>query len=271
MLTERVIRDAKATGKTFTVWDSKMPGFGLQVTAGGTKNYIVRYRAAGRKRQAILARAGGVSLADIRKRAAAGLLKVRADGTDPLQRQHDAKQAPTVKDLVERFLNDTAPARIGDVPGVRPSVRHTGLIRSEPGSRVATRSVFGDRGRRMLTTQLRRIASVGRCACLVAALSLSGPAQAVCISQTVGNTTIHNCDGKISVSQTVGAITVHNIDGKIGVSQTVGRTTVHNFDGKVGTSQTVGATTVHNFDGRFGVSQRIGGITAHTGQLFTGR
>ena len=112
MLTERVIRDAKATGKTYTKWDSKVPGLGLQVTDGGTKNYIIRYRAAGRKRQAILARAGGVTLAGIRKRAAAELLKVRADGTDPLQRQHEAKQAPTVKDLVERFLNETAPARI---------------------------------------------------------------------------------------------------------------------------------------------------------------
>ena len=112
MLTERVIRDARATGKTFTVWDAKVPGLGLQVTAGGTKNYIIRYRTAGRKRQAILARAGGLSLAVIRKRAADELLKVRADGADPLERQHDAKQAPTVADLVERFLTETAPARI---------------------------------------------------------------------------------------------------------------------------------------------------------------
>ena len=112
MLTERVIRDAKATGKTFTEWDSKVPGLGLQVTAGGTKNYIIRYRTAGRKRQAILARVGGISLAAIRKRAADELLKVRADGADMLERQHEAKQAPTVRDLVERFLNETAPARI---------------------------------------------------------------------------------------------------------------------------------------------------------------
>ena len=111
-LTERVIRDAKATGKNYTIWDSKVQGLALQVTEGGTKNYIIRYRAAGRKRQAILARAGGVSLADIRKRAAAELLKVRADGTDPLERQHEAKRAPTVANLVDRFLSETAPARI---------------------------------------------------------------------------------------------------------------------------------------------------------------
>lgn len=118
MLTEKVVRDAKpGTGKdgkpaNRTIWDAKVQGLALQVTEGGTKNYIIRYRASGRKRQAILARAGGVSLADIRKRAAEELLKVRADGSDPLERQHEAKQAPRVKDLVERFLSETAPARI---------------------------------------------------------------------------------------------------------------------------------------------------------------
>ena len=111
-LTERVIRDTKATGKTFTIWDSRVSGLGLQVTDGGTKNYIIRYHAAGRKRQAILARVGGVSLADIRKRAGTELLRVRADGSDPLERQHEAKQAPTVADLAERFLTETAPARV---------------------------------------------------------------------------------------------------------------------------------------------------------------
>ena len=111
-LTERAIRDTKATGRTFTVWDSKVPGLGLQVTAGGTRNFVIRYRTAGRKRQAILARVGGLSLAAVRKRAGAELLKVRADGADMLERQHDAKRAPTVRDLVDRFLNETAPARM---------------------------------------------------------------------------------------------------------------------------------------------------------------
>ena len=51
-------------------------------------------------------------------------------------------------------------------------------------------------------------------------------AQAECISQSVGATTVHNCDGKISTSHTVGSTTVYNIDGKIAVSQSVGGTTV---------------------------------------------
>ena len=107
--------------------------------------------------------------------------------------------------------------------------------------------------------------------CYTAVLLSAGSAYAVCVSQTVGNTTIHNCDGKISVSQTVGGTTVHTIDGKIGVSQTVGATTVHNVDGKLGTSQTVGTTTIHNIDGEFGMLQKIGNTTVYSGPLFDGR
>ncbi|MCY4469400.1 MAG: tyrosine-type recombinase/integrase [Thiotrichales bacterium] len=112
MLTERVIRGLKATGKTFSTWDSKVVGLGVQVTAGGTKNYVLRYKLAGRKRQAILSRVEGVRFADIRKRAAAELLKVRVEGEGILERQHEARTAPAVADLAERFLNETAPARI---------------------------------------------------------------------------------------------------------------------------------------------------------------
>ena len=117
----------------------------------------------------------------------------------------------------------------------------------------------------------RPVSALSMCTfgCVIAVLALGGTAQADCISQTVGTTTIHNCDGKISTSHTVGSTTVHSIDGKIAVSQTVGPTTVHSFHGRLGTSQTVGSTTIHNIDGRFGVSQRIGGVAIHSGPLFT--
>ncbi len=89
--------------------------------------------------------------------------------------------------------------------------------------------------------------------CIAATLWLIGSAAAGCISQTIGTTTVHNCDGKI------------------GVSQTIGGTTVHNFDGRLGTSQTVGMTTVHTIDGKFGMSQRVGNIVIHSGPLFDDR
>ena len=112
MLTEKVIRDTKADGKTRTIWDAQVPGLGLQVTRGGTKNFVVRYKVAGRKRQAILCRVGGVPLRDIRKRAADELMRIRAGETDPLQREHDAREAPTVGDGLDRFFGSYVGDRI---------------------------------------------------------------------------------------------------------------------------------------------------------------
>ena len=97
----------------------------------------------------------------------------------------------------------------------------------------------------MSATTCGRIGAGCLFTCLAVALALGGPANAGCISQTLGATTIHNCAGKIGVSQTVGDTTVHNFGGKIGTSQTLGGTAVHNFDGKLGTSHTVGTTTIH--------------------------
>ena len=114
MLTERIVRDIKSDGKSRTIWDREMTGLGLQITRGGKKNYVLRYRVAGRKRQAILGRAGEVSLRDIRKRAGDELIRIRAGETDPLERQREAVEAPTVEDGVRRFFDEYVPRRIVD-------------------------------------------------------------------------------------------------------------------------------------------------------------
>ena len=61
-LTERMVRDAKPDGKARTIWDKQVMGLGLQITPTGIKNYVIRYRVGDQKRQAILARAGQISL-----------------------------------------------------------------------------------------------------------------------------------------------------------------------------------------------------------------
>ena len=70
MLTERIVRDVKPNGKARTIWDSQVVGLGLQVTQGGKRNFILRYKISGHKRQAILCRTAEFSLQEIRKRAA---------------------------------------------------------------------------------------------------------------------------------------------------------------------------------------------------------
>ena len=114
MLTERIIRDAKSTGKTRTIWDTKTPGLGVQVTRGRTKNFVIRYHVDGKRRQAILCRVGQLSLAEVRKKAGAELAAIRAGKVDPLRRREEAAAAPTVNDGLDRFFDEYAPRRIAD-------------------------------------------------------------------------------------------------------------------------------------------------------------
>ena len=112
MLTEKVIRDAVPTGKSFTVWDTKLKGLGLQVTRGGKKNFVLRYKAGDRWRQAIIARCAEISLNAARGRAAEELVRIRAGGKGPLERRREAREAPTVAEGLSRFFNQHCPARI---------------------------------------------------------------------------------------------------------------------------------------------------------------
>ena len=112
MLTERIVREVKPSGKAQTIWDSQVTGLGLQITQGGKKNYVLRYKVAGRKRQAILCRSSETSLKRVRCRAAEELIRIRAGQSDPLERQREAIEAPTVVDGLERFFEEYAPARI---------------------------------------------------------------------------------------------------------------------------------------------------------------
>ena len=68
----------------------------------------------GRKRQAILARAGETSLRDIRKRAGEEMVRIRSGETDPLTRRDAARQAPTVAEGVQRFFEEYCPRRIAN-------------------------------------------------------------------------------------------------------------------------------------------------------------
>ena len=85
---------------------------GAATHSNGTKNFVIRYVVAGRKRQAILCRAAEVNLKDIRKRAADQLMTIRSGDADPLERKRQQRDAPTFADLWARFEDEWAPERI---------------------------------------------------------------------------------------------------------------------------------------------------------------
>ena len=112
MLTERIIRDAKPEPKPHIIWDGNVTGLGCKVFPSGRKAFVLSYRIGGRKRLATLARCAEISLREARERAGAELVRIREGEPDPLNRRRAATEAPTVADLIDRFLTVEGPARI---------------------------------------------------------------------------------------------------------------------------------------------------------------
>ncbi|MYA28233.1 MAG: DUF4102 domain-containing protein, partial [Nitrospira sp. SB0666_bin_27] len=108
MMTERSIREAKAGDKAFILWDSQIKGLGAKIFPGGEKSFVLSYRVNGAKRLSTIARVSELSLKAARERAGQELVRIRSGETDPLERRREAREAPTVNDLWDRFLTEYA-------------------------------------------------------------------------------------------------------------------------------------------------------------------
>src|SRR5262245_17679521 len=98
----RKARDDEDADRTL-FWDTKTPGFGLQVTAAGHKSFVIQYRAKGHSRR--MAIDGVLGLAAARKRAKQLLGEVAHD-RDPLgeRRAEIARERDTFQAIAERYL-----------------------------------------------------------------------------------------------------------------------------------------------------------------------
>ena len=106
-LTDTVVRSLAANERQVDYWCDSVKGFGLRVSPGGRKAFIVRYRVAGRRRRMSLGGYPAVSLAGARRRAKQVLGEV-AGGQDPAQARHDARHADTFGDLAQLYLDKHA-------------------------------------------------------------------------------------------------------------------------------------------------------------------
>jgi len=98
---------ARPEADRFTVWDTDLKGFGLRVTAQGTKTYIVRYRAGGGRRgvsrQMVIGRHGPLTADQARAHAKVALGKV-AGGLDPQGEKAAARAEMTLSELCDLYL-----------------------------------------------------------------------------------------------------------------------------------------------------------------------
>lgn len=114
MLTEKRIRDAKPESKPKIMFDRTLAGFGVKISPGGAKAFVLRYRLDGRSREVRIARVGEMSLKAARERAAGELAAIREGSAGTLERRRERRDAPTVSEGVDRFFRDYAPRRIAD-------------------------------------------------------------------------------------------------------------------------------------------------------------
>lgn len=111
-LTKRVVDAAAAGASTAILWDDEIKGFGLRVSPGGNKSYILNFRA-GRGRNApqhriTIGRAGLPWTPALARREALRLLGVIAAGDDPLEERKAEARTMTLATLCDLYLAEGA-------------------------------------------------------------------------------------------------------------------------------------------------------------------
>ncbi len=136
-ITKRVVDSLRPRASEFTVWDGKMPGFGVRVRPTGAMSYIVVYRAGSGRgapvRRYTIAGVGKVAPENARSRAQA-LLGSVAHGHDPAGEKITQRGTPTIAELADRFLAEhVEPKR---KPGTIAFYRHIldRIVRPELGT-----------------------------------------------------------------------------------------------------------------------------------------
>lgn len=109
-LTDALVREAKTNRQQAFIWDGEVKGFGLRVTAGGAKTFVLQYGIDGRKRRGRIGAYPDWSVEAARREAKE--LKKRVNrGQDPFGERIERRQAETVKDLCDRYEKEWLPKK----------------------------------------------------------------------------------------------------------------------------------------------------------------
>lgn len=133
-LTKTVVENIIPGDADKWAWDSTLPGFGVRVQPSGRRTFLIRYRThEGQQRKLTVGRCTDLTpdqARDIAKRAFAAV----AAGEDPTKKRRDARVAPTMADLAERYMR--LHARPYKKPSsVRHDIRNWARVLPELGSR----------------------------------------------------------------------------------------------------------------------------------------
>lgn len=143
-LTKRMVEAAEPDpGKDTFLWCGELKGFGLKITKGGTKTFVLQYRnAEKRSRRMVLGRYGAFSVEDARRWAMEKMVEVYK-GDDPLQDKLSKREGLTITELCEWYLNE---ARAGRILGrMRRPIKESTLDMDESRIRTHILPLIGNR------------------------------------------------------------------------------------------------------------------------------
>lgn len=117
VITKTLVDSLAAAASEFTVWDTKLPGFGVRVRPTGAKSFIIVYRAGtGRTaptRRFTIAAVGKLP-PDLARNQAKILLGAVANGADPAGEKRSARprrDRVTFDQLAQKYLDEYAKVR----------------------------------------------------------------------------------------------------------------------------------------------------------------
>ena len=110
-LTKTIVDAACPKDRDFELRDTTIPGFLVKITPTGRKIFMVAYVANnGQRRKPAIGRYGEITVEQARGIAQDWLAEVRR-GADPSAKRIALRQAPTIKELFNRFITDYSESR----------------------------------------------------------------------------------------------------------------------------------------------------------------
>ena len=102
-LTKRAIDAAKPREERYFLWCASLPGFGVRVYPSGRKVFVTQVRVGRGQRRVTIGPFGPFTVEQARTRAK-GIIQAAADGRDPQREKQETRQAITVAELCEEYM-----------------------------------------------------------------------------------------------------------------------------------------------------------------------
>ena len=148
----------KLTG-TAMWWDDdpKATGFGIRCYPGGSKSFFIDYRIAGRQRRYTIGPFPRWSAEAARERAKQ-LRRGIDQGQDPAGSKRERRTAPSIADLIDRYITDHLPKK----STVESRVRDEKVMLAEIGAKLGQHTKVADIHGGDIADMHRRITGSGR-------------------------------------------------------------------------------------------------------------